>query len=361
MSAHTPSPPEPSGPTVEFSIVVPAYNSASTLAETLSSISSQTWSAWEAIVVDDGSTDDTARIAREFAASDDRFSVVCQGNAGLSSARNEGLRRASGRFFCPLDADDVYLPEFLESQEHFINKYPGFDVYSCNVDAWMPDGSRFRFPLRPEYQDVVETRFEDFLEQNQFTVITVIQRDALYRARGFRPMRCLEDYDLWLRLAVSGSRFLHNPDTLALYRQRPGSMSTDRDAMFHARCESLQFLLDSVELSLRRRAGVFAALARLRATPTRTRLERQLEARDYRGVRSLFWASRLTYRGTAKRVVALLVVTASPRLFATMTKLYGAFTRRASGSAETVSWSGRAETDDHGESRFNAARGGTAT
>lgn len=96
------------------SIVVPAYNAEATLRRTLLSACKQTYRAVEVIVVDDGSTDGTPAIVSEFAASDSRVRLLSQSNSGVARARNSGLRNANGDFVAPLDADDVWHPQYIE-------------------------------------------------------------------------------------------------------------------------------------------------------------------------------------------------------------------------------------------------------
>lgn len=94
------------------SIVVPAYNAASFLKETIDSIKQQTVQEWELIVVNDGSSDNTSAIVRE--AADDRIILIEQTNVGVSAARNRGLMQAKGEYIVFLDADDLLAPDFLQ-------------------------------------------------------------------------------------------------------------------------------------------------------------------------------------------------------------------------------------------------------
>ncbi|MDF2635817.1 MAG: glycosyl transferase family 2 [Pelosinus sp.] len=96
------------------SIVVPAYNVGPFIRETLETIQKQTVSNWEAIIVDDGSTDNTVEVIRDFIQHDDRFRLICQSNGGVSKARNTGLSNALGTYLAFLDGDDMWKPEFLE-------------------------------------------------------------------------------------------------------------------------------------------------------------------------------------------------------------------------------------------------------
>ena len=98
------------------SVIVPAYNAARHLRQTLESIQLQTYPSIEVLVVDDGSTDSTPAIAAEFARADPRFRVITQANAGVGAARNAAVREARGEYIAPADADDVWYPEKLEKQ-----------------------------------------------------------------------------------------------------------------------------------------------------------------------------------------------------------------------------------------------------
>src|SRR5690242_10600305 len=99
---------------IEVSIVIPAYNAAKTLAEAVASLQAQTFEAWEAIVVDDGSTDDTLSIANRLAVAEQRLRVISQSNHGVSAARNAGIDSARAEWLLFLDADDWLLPMCLE-------------------------------------------------------------------------------------------------------------------------------------------------------------------------------------------------------------------------------------------------------
>jgi glycosyltransferase involved in cell wall biosynthesis len=98
------------------SVIVPAFNAAAHLRQTLSSVLAQTYREFEVIVVDDGSSDSTAKIVEEFVARDPRFRLIRQGNAGVGAARNTAIKRARGKYIAPLDADDLWFPKKLETQ-----------------------------------------------------------------------------------------------------------------------------------------------------------------------------------------------------------------------------------------------------
>ena len=99
--------------TPEISIVIPAYNAGPYLIDSITSVINQSFTLWELIVVDDGSTDNTAEIVNPFL-TDERITLIRQTNKGVSAARNAGIKAARGRFITFLDADDYYYPNNLQ-------------------------------------------------------------------------------------------------------------------------------------------------------------------------------------------------------------------------------------------------------
>lgn len=114
-----------------FSVIIPTYNSADTVNAAIDSVLAQTWPAHEIIVVDDGSTDDTAERVR---ACGERVRYLHQPNAGVSAARNHGIRAAAGDWIAFLDADDLYLPDRLQWHAEWIQRNPGLDFYVGNFE-----------------------------------------------------------------------------------------------------------------------------------------------------------------------------------------------------------------------------------
>ncbi|WP_158675246.1 glycosyltransferase family A protein [Thiohalobacter thiocyanaticus] len=114
-----------------FSVIIPAYNSADTISAAIDSVLSQTWPAHEIIVVDDGSTDDTAERVR---ACGEPVHYLHQPNAGVSAARNCGIRAATGDWIAFLDADDLYLPDRLKWHAEWIQREPGLIFYVGNFE-----------------------------------------------------------------------------------------------------------------------------------------------------------------------------------------------------------------------------------
>lgn len=113
------------------SVIVPCYNQAIYLPEALNSLLGQTYQCWEAIVVNDGSPDETEKVALEYTWKDSRIKYVFKENGGLSSARNKGIELAQGEFILPLDADDIIHPEYMEKAMEAFEDNPFLKLVFC--------------------------------------------------------------------------------------------------------------------------------------------------------------------------------------------------------------------------------------
>lgn len=213
------------------SVLIPAFNAEATLRETLQSVERQSASELEAIVVDDGSHDATARIAAEFASKDARFRLLQQANAGVAAARNRALAEARGEWIAPLDADDLWHPDKLARQRRCLESAEASTllVYSWSVDIderslvsdRRLDLDRFEGDA---YAAMVLTNFIGNAS------VPLIRRQPLSAVGGWdaslraRAAQGCEDWQLYLRLAELGD-FALAPGFLVGYRQSSGSMS----------------------------------------------------------------------------------------------------------------------------------------
>ncbi|HWO33294.1 MAG TPA: glycosyltransferase, partial [Candidatus Acidoferrum sp.] len=205
------------------SVVIPTYNRAELVCQAIVNVFQQTYSNFELIIVDDGSTDDTQSRLRQFG---ERIRVITQANAGAPIARNRGIEAARGEIIAFQDSDDLWKPTKLERQvallEHFGTSVP---CCLCNVLMRVINGKEFTsfdhsliFPrdeagLWLNVPDVLATRFVLF---NQ---AVAIRRGPLEKLGGFNEqLKYLEDYDLPLRLALEGPwAFIREP--LVIYRE----------------------------------------------------------------------------------------------------------------------------------------------
>jgi glycosyltransferase involved in cell wall biosynthesis len=189
-----------SGPAV--SVVMPAFNAASTLQRAIDSVLAQTYSNFELVVVDDGSTDETPTIlARQV---DERIRVIrMRDNVGIVGALNRGLEEARGALIARLDADDEALPERLALQVEAFATHPNLVLCGCAADRVDPQGTRLGRSVPPASHARLAAAM---VTGNRLVHSTVMfRRDAARACGGYRPDQLLaEDYGLWLRLMRAG-------------------------------------------------------------------------------------------------------------------------------------------------------------
>ncbi|MBD2069390.1 glycosyltransferase [Leptolyngbya sp. FACHB-671] len=215
---------------MNVSIVIAAHNAAGTIAETLNSLLCQTYLDWEAIIVDDGSSDETAAIAAQFTAKDARIQVVSQPQGGVSSARNRGVSLAQSNWLLFLDADDWLLPPCLELLTNVLKLNAEVDAVYCGWARVAPDGRYIDQYCCP----CSDNLFEVFAKYCAFAIHTCIFRHSLFESvGGFNPsLKTCEDWDLWQRIARTGASFAAVYKVLALYRMRPDSASMSSFQVF---------------------------------------------------------------------------------------------------------------------------------
>ncbi|UOA21213.1 putative glycosyltransferase EpsJ (plasmid) [Sulfitobacter indolifex] len=204
------------------SIVMPAYNAAAFIDEALTSIAAQSFTAWEIIIVDDGSSDDTADIAERWAQQDKRIRVLKQANAGASAARNTGLEAARAAWIAFIDSDDWVHRDYLVKLMKPLKKKPLNAVFCIAVDV-VSDGSRGKRWIPPPKDNL----FPVFATDCPIAVHSgIFRRSVLQEIGGWDPdLGTCEDWDLWMRLARTTNRIENVMEELAFIRLRTGSLS----------------------------------------------------------------------------------------------------------------------------------------
>lgn len=197
------------------SIITPCYNGEKYVAQTIRSVLAQTYENWQMLIVDDGSSDRSAEIIREFARSDSRIRLLQQENAGSAAARNAGIRAAQGRYLALLDADDLWDPEFLAEQLSFMERSNALCVccaYHC-IDA---QGDRILAPVIPK--EKITTK--DMLVRNHIGCLTGLydtsRHGKVYLDESLKSIR--DDYAFWLAIVKKEGVAYGNPKCLAHYR-----------------------------------------------------------------------------------------------------------------------------------------------
>jgi glycosyltransferase involved in cell wall biosynthesis len=221
---------------VRASLIIPTFNHARFVGAAIDSALAQTVSAFEIIVVDDGSTDETPAVLARYAA---RVRVLRQENRGLSAARNAGLAAAHGKFVSFLDADDIMAPTKLAAQLEVLERSHAIGWTYCDVlmetvvtGATARASERFGYASRA----LDGWLFPELIHGNFIPAIApLVRRTALEVAGGFdERLTALEDWDMWLRLSlIAEARY--TPAVLVTYRIRPDGMSEDRARMDRSR------------------------------------------------------------------------------------------------------------------------------
>jgi len=291
--------------TPRVSVLVAAYNGEAFVGEALASLRAQTARDFEAIVVDDGSTDRTASIVAAVATTDERIRLVRQGNGGTQAARNTALAAARGTWVALLDQDDVWLPGKLEAQLALADADPRANLLFTNYRSW--DGSRtlgtryLRRDRFPEGDVAVELARSCLFQAST----VMLPRGLAVELGGFDPtLRNAGDWDLWLRLASRGIEALGAFEPLVLYRVWGGNESRDHVRTAVERVAMLEKALARGQPA-RLRAACTRWLGHARAQVELARAAKRLD--DPAFVRASL-REALRHDPTAKRVLEWLAV-----------------------------------------------------
>lgn len=211
-------------PTPKISIIVPVYNVEMYLSDSLDSIRNQTFTDWECLLVDDGSTDGSDNICDQYAALDPRFRVIHQRNGGLSAARNSGLRNSVAPLICFVDSDDTLRPEFLARLYELITTYDT-DMAQLGMAKQFRDGI---YEIKRFRELIVLNRKEFIIELLANKKLPNYVCGKIFRREVIGPdfpegmvFEDLYTFSIWARKINSA---VLSPEPFYLYRQRKGSI-----------------------------------------------------------------------------------------------------------------------------------------
>lgn len=301
--------------TPRFSVITPAYRATDTIADTMRSVIAQTCDDWEMVVVDDGSPDETLSIARAVAAEDPRITVTSQENAGTSVARNTAIGLARGEYLVLLDSDDRLLPRYLEAMSALIDSHPGHAIYSCNATNVYPNGLRARRWTGRPFSRVRSFDLEEMLDRNLVHITAVLRRDVAVSVGGFAPGVRAQDYEMWLKVMLSGGTHLYTPEVLAEYLVLDSAMSTRVADMVADVIAFASRLRDEPALDPALIPALDRALTRWRSRLRIAEMEERLLDGDTAGARSIFLGEGRHLADGRKLPVAAPVMLISPRLY----------------------------------------------
>lgn len=283
LERHAHGSSHPVSPTV--SVIIPTFNRWPLVGAAIESVLAQSYGGFELIVVDDGSTDDTAEQLAQFGS---RLLILKQPNRGVSAARNFAVRHARGSYLAFLDSDDLWLPNKLAIQVAFIEQHPSVQI--CQIEeTWIRNGVRVnpKAKHRKPSGDIFIASLELCLVSPSAVMLT---RELFERVGGFdESLPVCEDYDLWLRIAVDHSIALID-DALVIKRGgHADQLSRSLWGVDRYRVLALQKLLRS-GLDGKRREAAIAVLRRkveVLASGARKR-GKASEARSYEDILTEF-------------------------------------------------------------------------
>ena len=218
---------------IKFSIIIPCYNQAHFLPDCLESLVKQTYSNWEAIIVNDGSADKTSEVAISYCIKDTRIRLIEKENGGLSSARNKGIENANGDRFIFLDSDDFLYEKCLENIALIIQTVDDNCLIRCGYSYITEDKQKILsdvniYPKKSLYPEI--------LEGNLGPCHSICISKKLVESVGFfdESLKSVEDWDFWMRAVKAGCTIEIISDPLVYYRYSKNSMSRDPFVLYNA-------------------------------------------------------------------------------------------------------------------------------
>ena len=202
------------------SIIIPAYNAAQYVVEAVESALAQTYKNCEVVVVDDGSTDNTRSILAPYVESG-RIKYVYQPNAGLSAARNMGIKSSKGEYVALLDADDVFLPEKIERQVAYLESHPECDICYCDLYHFWDSEPKKLLKLNYDYYSGNDV-LPNIIKRNFVAPLTMVVRRSVFDRFGLydEKFRRSEDLEFLVRILARGARICFLDEILAKLRLR---------------------------------------------------------------------------------------------------------------------------------------------
>jgi glycosyltransferase involved in cell wall biosynthesis len=296
------------------SVIIPAYNLAPYLTETLASLFAQTRRDFEAIVINDGSTDNTDEVLAPFL---DRIVYIKQPNRGVMAARNAGLQRARGRYIALLDGDDLWLPRFLEVLVGMLEADSGLSAAYPN--AYFFGSPNFNGRLHQDVFPVAEpVTFDRALRRECYIFgLLVFRRTVLDEVGVYDESlqgQGAEDFDLWLRMLRHGYRFNFTTEPLARYRWRHNSLSNTGVLSLTCLVSVYEKLLASA-LNTEQRAWIHAQLPELRARVSYARFKAAVKKQQYQDAARHLAVANQFYR-QPKLTMAQAMMKVAPQLVA---------------------------------------------
>lgn len=269
-----------------LSVVIPAFNAEATLAETLDAVVDQRLDRWQCVVVDDGSSDATLPIAERYAAKDSRFRVISQQNRGSGGAYNTGVRASVADWVVICSADDILMPNHLETMAHSILTAPDSDIFTSNGWFLYPNGRRELVYSRGNLANRDSWTLAHLFDRCFFSVGACYRRAVFTQMGGYDEHIYGEDYDFWLRALASGARHRYIDEALSLHRVFEGQKTSDLARVYESDIRSIAGVVDRFQLTPGQSVAARRAMAHRRRLVEEIQHPRALGNRLRRAIRA---------------------------------------------------------------------------
>ncbi|WP_425077105.1 glycosyltransferase family 2 protein [Psychroserpens sp. S379A] len=198
------------------SVIIPCYNKGEYLSETLASVLNQAYSHWECIIVNDGSTDDSEEIAKEWINKDQRFKYIKTENQGVSHARNVAISKAQGTYILPLDADDKISKDYTSLAIEAFSEKPNLKLVYCEVEWFGQKSGKWKLK---------EFSLKELAKSNMIFCSAFFKKKDWELAGKYdeKLIHGLEDWEFWISLLKGGGEVYKIPKTCFFYRKVKGS------------------------------------------------------------------------------------------------------------------------------------------
>lgn len=238
------------------SVIITCYNQEHFIGEAIASVMKQSYSNWECIVIDDGSTDGTALICKEFAATDQRIQYIHQENSGVSTARNNGFMLSKGAFIQFLDGDDFLMPDKLQLQVEFMLGKPQYGItYSNHQHYWQVTNRYAQYAFEVVEEQPLKQLLFGYDRGVSIPIHTALLRRSIWAAHevpfptDFKHR--YEDWIFWILIAVKGTRFHYIDKNLAVYRMHDSNFVTGGEQMAINALHATNYISSLIPVTLR--------------------------------------------------------------------------------------------------------------
>lgn len=225
---------------MQIDVIIPTYNRADVLPRAIHSVLNQSYKNFQLYIVDDGSTDKTQEILKQFPS----LTVLTKNNSGVSSARNFGVHHSESPWISFLDSDDEWLPHKLQAQVDYLQKHPELRFVHSN-EIWIRNGVRVnpKNKFKKDGPDLLQRSF-DFCVISPST--TLMRRDLFLQHGGFNEdFVVCEDFDLWLKILTTEEVGFVSDDLIKKYGGHEDQLSTKYVAMDDWRIKSLVSFMEA--------------------------------------------------------------------------------------------------------------------